>query len=65
MYDEHVLQHEKFVQAVDGFVQRFVNEKEDIAEDLYDFLGSWLNAHIVGMDKVTFLAVEKLKSEEK
>ena len=49
-FEEHKASHQKLIGQVSDFVSKLDNG-EDIAEDLLNFLNQWISKHIMGADK--------------
>jgi len=47
----HIGEHEKYIDALSKFVERFEDEKEDLFNDITTFLIEWWTTHILGIDK--------------
>lgn len=58
-YNAHKKSHERFVSAVVQFKERF-GQGEDVTEDLWKFLSTWLAEHIRGEDQGYVSAIQKM-----
>lgn len=59
--EEHILEHNKFIDTVGTFVQDFKNKKIGLSVKILDFLSDWLKDHILLSDKkYSSFLVEKL-----
>lgn len=50
-YDEHKAEHEKLVQEVNDFIEKYKSGRSLISFELLDFLKTWVAEHIVQTDK--------------
>ncbi|WP_321429561.1 bacteriohemerythrin [uncultured Methanolobus sp.] len=50
-YEEHKMEHEKFVEKVLSFKKEYENEKAGISYEILNFLKDWLVGHIQLTDK--------------
>ncbi len=50
-YEAHIRAHKDFSASVEKFFERFADEGVDMAEELFDALGTWLSNHINGLDR--------------
>ena len=49
-YDDHLVMHSNFINALEKYKKRFLNQ-EDVIEELCEFLKKWLLGHILKEDK--------------
>ena len=49
--EQHMQQHEQFNARVIDFLMNVVQSKQDVSEEVLDYLSSWLVAHIQGTDR--------------
>ncbi|MBP1907915.1 bacteriohemerythrin [Methanolobus bombayensis] len=50
-YEQHKMEHEKFVEKVLAFKKDYENGKAGISYEILNFLKDWLVGHIQGTDK--------------
>jgi hemerythrin len=59
-YEEHKMEHEKFVEKVLAFKKNYEEGKAGVSYDILNFLKDWLVGHIQGTDnKYAPLFIEK------
>ncbi len=61
LYDEHMRQHDMFVEQTNAFAQRAETEGGALVQEMCDFLSDWLVKHILHMDKECFVVVQALQ----
>ncbi|MCX7759183.1 MAG: bacteriohemerythrin [bacterium] len=50
-YEEHKEAHERFASKVKEFIVNFIDDKENLTEDIIVFLIDWISNHIAKVDK--------------
>ncbi len=53
-YEQHLMEHEKFVRKTHEFLRRMEIEGFGIAHEVLVFLENWLKVHVLFMDKKCF-----------
>ncbi|MFQ3573217.1 MAG: bacteriohemerythrin [Thermodesulfovibrionales bacterium] len=49
-YPKHKTEHIEFTSRVIKYIEMFTSGKDEIAEDVFDFLKKWLTGHIMNTD---------------
>lgn len=62
-YEQHKLEHMKFVDRLNGFRSDFKNNKVTISIEVLNFLKDWLLNHILVTDKKYMPLLEKIRFE--
>ena len=50
-YDNHKLEHDKFIEKVLDFEERYKNDKLLLSIEITNFIKNWITTHIMGTDK--------------
>jgi hemerythrin len=50
-YDRHKANHEKLVNLVLGYQRQLAGEASGVEEAAMNFIKTWLNGHVLGMDR--------------
>lgn len=50
-YFRHKQNHEKLVKLVLGYKHQFENDEKNVESNVMNFIKTWLNGHILGMDR--------------